>query len=88
MPCRVCSAFIAILSLSVPLVIARAGVCLRLPQGLMPLYLNPANGDFSTQAVSFGAMGDSYYEYLLKVLRPPVMRCHRKSSAGSDNRGF
>lgn len=36
-------------------------------KGLLPIYINPATGDFSTQQVSFGAMGDSYYEYLLKV---------------------
>eukprot|EP00873_Tetraselmis_striata_P026257 jgi/Tetstr1/446521/TSEL_034047.t2 len=36
-------------------------------KGLLPIYINPATGEFSTQQVSFGAMGDSYYEYLLKV---------------------
>uniref|UniRef100_A0A061RG39 alpha-1,2-Mannosidase n=1 Tax=Tetraselmis sp. GSL018 TaxID=582737 RepID=A0A061RG39_9CHLO len=33
----------------------------------MPIYLNPSTGEFSTKQVSLGAMGDSYYEYLLKV---------------------
>ena len=33
----------------------------------MPLYLHPTTGKFLTQKVSMGALGDSYYEYLLKV---------------------
>ena len=37
------------------------------PQGLLPLYIHPQTGDATTQMVSMGAMGDSYYEYLLKV---------------------
>ena len=36
-------------------------------QGLLPLYIHPQTGDATTQMVSMGAMGDSYYEYLLKV---------------------
>ena len=36
-------------------------------QGLMPLYINPTTGKFSTQRLSVGALGDSYFEYLLKV---------------------
>ena len=36
-------------------------------QGLLPLYIHPQTGDATTQMVSLGAMGDSYYEYLLKV---------------------
>lgn len=36
-------------------------------QGLMPLYLHPATGKFTSQKVSMGALGDSYYEYLLKT---------------------
>ncbi len=33
----------------------------------MPLYLNPKSGRFTTTRVSLGALGDSYYEYLLKM---------------------
>lgn len=36
-------------------------------QGLLPLYIHPESGQATTQMVSLGAMGDSYYEYLLKV---------------------
>ncbi|CAK0772077.1 hypothetical protein CVIRNUC_003926 [Coccomyxa viridis] len=36
-------------------------------RGLLPLYIHPQTGDATTQMVSLGAMGDSYYEYLLKV---------------------
>lgn len=33
----------------------------------MPLYLNPKTGRFTTTKISLGALGDSYYEYLLKM---------------------
>ncbi|KAA6418245.1 MAG: mannosyl-oligosaccharide 1 [Trebouxia sp. A1-2] len=36
-------------------------------KGLMPLYLNPKSGRFTTTRLSLGALGDSYYEYLLKM---------------------
>ncbi|KAL3145318.1 hypothetical protein ABBQ38_001578 [Trebouxia sp. C0009 RCD-2024] len=36
-------------------------------KGLMPLYLNPKTGRFTTTKLSLGALGDSYYEYLLKM---------------------
>jgi Glycosyl hydrolase family 47 len=35
--------------------------------GLYPLYVRPPSGGFSTDAVSIGALGDSFYEYLLKA---------------------
>lgn len=35
--------------------------------GLFPLYINPHLNKFTTRKVSFGAMGDSFYEYLLKA---------------------
>lgn len=35
--------------------------------GLFPLYMNPHVNKFTTRKVSFGAMGDSFYEYLLKA---------------------
>lgn len=37
------------------------------PQGLMPLFIDPTTGAFTKDQVSLGALGDSYYEYLLKV---------------------
>ncbi|CAL9079225.1 unnamed protein product [Musa textilis] len=36
--------------------------------GLLPIYINPHSGAAASYAtVTFGAMGDSFYEYLLKV---------------------
>lgn len=35
--------------------------------GLLPVYLNPHRGTSSHSTITFGAMGDSFYEYLLKV---------------------
>lgn len=37
-------------------------VCNFLPQGLMPLFISPRSGNFTARRVSFGALGDSYYE--------------------------
>ncbi|CAF1155280.1 unnamed protein product [Didymodactylos carnosus] len=34
--------------------------------GLVPIFINPTSGLFSGGVISFGARGDSYYEYLLK----------------------
>lgn len=39
----------------------------QVPRGLYPLSLNPHTGHWQNAKVSFGAMGDSWYEYLLKV---------------------
>ncbi|KAI3429765.1 hypothetical protein D9Q98_010078 [Chlorella vulgaris] len=36
-------------------------------QGLMPLFISPTTGNFTVRRISFGALGDSYYEYLLKM---------------------
>ncbi|EFN60136.1 hypothetical protein CHLNCDRAFT_33654 [Chlorella variabilis] len=36
-------------------------------QGVMPLFISPTTGNFTARRVSFGALGDSYYEYLLKM---------------------
>lgn len=33
----------------------------------MPLYLDPKTFQFTTTKLSLGALGDSYYEYLLKL---------------------
>ena len=33
----------------------------------MPLYLDPKTARFTTNKLSLGALGDSYYEYLLKL---------------------
>ncbi|PSS18182.1 Mannosyl-oligosaccharide 1,2-alpha-mannosidase [Actinidia chinensis var. chinensis] len=35
--------------------------------GLLPIYINPNKGTASSSTITFGAMGDSFYEYLLKV---------------------
>ncbi|CDO97750.1 unnamed protein product [Coffea canephora] len=35
--------------------------------GLLPIYINPQRGTSSYSTITFGAMGDSFYEYLLKV---------------------
>ena len=35
--------------------------------GLFPIYVSTQNGDFQNNQVTFGALGDSFYEYLLKV---------------------
>lgn len=35
--------------------------------GLLPIYINPQTGTKSAGAITFGAMGDSFYEYLLKA---------------------
>ncbi|KNA22379.1 hypothetical protein SOVF_034640 [Spinacia oleracea] len=35
--------------------------------GLLPIYINPESGAGSRTTITFGAMGDSFYEYLLKV---------------------
>jgi mannosyl-oligosaccharide alpha-1,2-mannosidase len=33
----------------------------------MPLFISPTTGNFTVRRISFGALGDSYYEYLLKM---------------------
>ena len=40
----------------------------RLPhlQGLLPIFLNPINGQFYNGEIRLGSRGDSYYEYLIK----------------------
>ncbi|KAF6040512.1 MAN1A2 [Bugula neritina] len=40
---------------------------LSLPNGMYPNYLNPRTGKWGQTHVSIGALGDSFYEYLLKV---------------------
>ncbi|KAK7329734.1 hypothetical protein VNO77_23911 [Canavalia gladiata] len=35
--------------------------------GLLPIYIDPLTGTKSNGAITFGAMGDSFYEYLLKA---------------------
>ena len=39
---------------------------LERPSGLYPNFLNPRTGRWGQQHVSIGALGDSFYEYLLK----------------------
>ena len=36
------------------------------PQHLFPIFMNPNSGKWTSQKVSFGALGDSFYEYLIK----------------------
>ncbi|KAH8065929.1 GTP binding protein [Aureococcus anophagefferens] len=36
-------------------------------QGLFPIYVDPRNGGLKSRKITFGALGDSYYEYLLKT---------------------
>lgn len=45
------------------------------PQGLLPYYISPRDGGLLNNAITFGAMGDSYYEYLLKVRRHLQLSC-------------
>ncbi|CAL8130375.1 unnamed protein product [Prunus armeniaca] len=35
--------------------------------GLLPIYIDPERGTSAYSVITFGAMGDSFYEYLLKV---------------------
>lgn len=37
------------------------------PNGLAPIYVSTDSGHFVGNKVTFGALGDSYFEYLLKV---------------------
>ena len=40
------------------------------PDGLWPIFFDPNRGAFTNAKVSFGAMGDSWYEYLLVCVGP------------------
>ena len=67
------------------------------PNGLYPNYVNPKTGRWGNQHVSIGALGDSFYEYLLKswiqggskVLLPgqlfEVFRCFPNSGSQNDH---
>jgi len=37
------------------------------PDGLFPIKVDINSGRFTENTVTFGALGDSFYEYLLKV---------------------
>jgi mannosyl-oligosaccharide alpha-1,2-mannosidase len=39
----------------------------KVPNGLYPIYINTQNGNFNNNKITFGAMGDSFYEYMLKT---------------------
>ena len=52
--------------------------------GLFPNYLNPKTGRWVSKDVSLGALGDSFYEYLLKVW---VYRGGQKDAASEQRRG-
>ena len=36
------------------------------PHGLYPVFMSPATGRWSSQKITLGALGDSFYEYLIK----------------------
>lgn len=36
------------------------------PHGLFPPFINPTTGRWVTSKIVFGALGDSFYEYLIK----------------------
>lgn len=36
-------------------------------EGLVPIYISPHTGEFSSETIRLGSRGDSYYEYLIKV---------------------
>jgi len=36
------------------------------PHGLFPTFMNPGTGRWNTGKIAFGALGDSFYEYLVK----------------------
>ena len=40
---------------------------LKPPNGLYPIFVNTASGQLSSRKITFGALGDSFYEYLLKT---------------------
>jgi len=49
--------------------IARAPVGAQAPKGLFPVLFDPERGAWVGNKVSFGALGDSFYEYLIKCWR-------------------
>ena len=36
------------------------------PHGLYPVFMSPSSGRWSSQKITLGALGDSFYEYLIK----------------------
>ena len=41
----------------------------NIPRGLFPLFFNPETGKWAGYGASFGSLGDSFYEYLIKCWR-------------------
>ena len=37
------------------------------PNNLVPMFINPHNGQLKSGTLTLGARADSYYEYLLKL---------------------
>eukprot|EP01120_Amphizonella_sp_Union-15-10_P009005 TRINITY_DN3329_c0_g1_i2.p1 TRINITY_DN3329_c0_g1~~TRINITY_DN3329_c0_g1_i2.p1 ORF type:complete len:414 (+),score=58.25 TRINITY_DN3329_c0_g1_i2:334-1575(+) len=37
------------------------------PDGLLPVFISPDSGQFTRRTITVGALGDSFYEYLLKT---------------------
>lgn len=50
--------------------------------GLLPIYISPQRGTSQYSTITFGAMGDSFYEYLLKVWiqgnKTPAVKLYRE----------
>ena len=42
--------------------------------GLYPIYISPTTGQFTNNRVAWGAMGDSFYEYLVRTRAPHTQR--------------
>jgi hypothetical protein len=59
--------------------------------GLYPLYITPS-GEFAGFDVSIGALGDSFYEYMLKLYlftnkeTPGYLRMYHESAQGISDR--
>jgi hypothetical protein len=44
------------------------------PRGLYPIHIRVTDGGFADRYVTFGALGDSFYEYLLKGSESNICR--------------
>ncbi len=63
------------------------------PNGLYPTFINPRSATWTTGKVAFGALGDSFYEYLIKQwlqARPasPSSRDDKNTLSSGDGRGL
>eukprot|EP01079_Euglenida_sp_SAG-EU17-18_P005833 gene5833-1040_t len=46
---------------------ARTSIPGDVPEGLFPVFVDPETGRFTNSLVTFGGLGDSFYEILLKL---------------------